>query len=371
MGKKAIVVGGGFAGCTATYMLKQKGFEVILLEGGQFLGGGCRTFFYNGHPYTYGPHHLLVNLDEMYILEYFEKFLKMRELDHRLLTYVEQDRRFYSYPIHMDDIMSMPDMDKILEELGECSEQKAREASNFEEFWINTVGETLYNKYIHHYSEKMWQIKNNRELDEFSYSPKGAAIKKGSKKCFDGVKDIYYPVSLNGYNDYFEMATDGCEVRFGTQVARFELDKKRVFAGGEWIEGDIIINTASIDYVFDYCYGELRYIGREFEKVILPVKYALGPDAHFVHYAGSEPYTRIVEYKKLTGYESDDTLIIIEKPSFKNKLYPYVVKSEIDKAEKYKKLIPNDCYSIGRMGKYQYDNMDIIVKDCLELASKI
>lgn len=369
--KKAVIVGGGFAGCTAAYMLKQKGFEVTLLEGGTFLGGGCRTFFYHGHPYTYGPHHLLVNLTEMHVLEYFEKFLQMRELDPRLLTYVESDDRFYSYPIHIDDIMMMPDKDEILKELDECDEQKAKEALNFEDFWVNTVGQRLYNKYIHSYSEKMWQIKNNKELDEFGYSPKGAAIKKGTKKCFEGVKNIYYPVSLDGYNSYFDAATQGCDVRFNTQVTKFELDKKRVFAGGEWIEGDIVINTASLDSVFDYCYGELKYIGREFDKIILPTEYAFRDEVHFVHYAGDEPYTRIVEYKKMTGYKSKDTLIIIEKPSFKNKLYPFVVKSEMARAEKYKQLIPNDCYSIGRMGKYNYDNMDMIVKDCLELMQGI
>lgn len=369
--KKALILGGGFAGCTAAYMLKNKGFDVTVLEGGHELGGGCRTFFYHRHPYTYGPHHLLVNANEQYVLEYFEKFLQMRELDHRLLTFVEQDHRFYGYPIHQDDIATMPDKDLILKELDACDETAAKKAESFEDFWVNTVGQRLYDKYIHSYSEKMWQVKNNKELDEFGYSPKGAAIKSGSRKCFEGVKNIYYPTSLDGYNDYFEKCVDGCSVLFGAFVDRFELDKKTVYANGQKYEADVIINTVSLDKVFDYQYGELRYIGREFEKIILPVEFALGPDAHFLHYAGSEPYTRIVEYKKMTGYKSADTLLIVEKPSFKNKLYPYIVKSEIDKAEKYKKLIPDNCYSIGRMGKYHYDNMDVIVKDCLELMRGI
>ena len=132
--KKAVIVGGGFAGCTAAYMLKQKGFDVVVLEGSELLGGGCRTFFYHGHPYTFGPHHLLVNLTEMHVLHYFEKFLEMRELDHRLLTYVEDDHKFYSYPIHIDDIKSMPDSEKILKELEDCDEDAAKKADNFEDF---------------------------------------------------------------------------------------------------------------------------------------------------------------------------------------------------------------------------------------------
>ena len=85
---------------------------------------------------------------------------------------------------------------------------------------------------------------------------------------------------------------------------------------------------------------------REFDKIILPTEYAFRDEVHFVHYAGCEPYTRIVEYKKMTGYKSPDTLIIIEKPSFKNKLYPYITKSEIAKADKYKAMMPKECSSI-------------------------
>ena len=65
--KKAIVIGGGFSGCTAAYMLNEKGFNVTIIEGSSQLGGGVRTMSYYGHPYTYGPHHLLCDLNEMYI----------------------------------------------------------------------------------------------------------------------------------------------------------------------------------------------------------------------------------------------------------------------------------------------------------------
>lgn len=369
--KTALIIGGGFAGVTAANMLKEKGFKVTILEGGNKLGGGCRTYFYHGHPYTYGPHHLLINLSELYVLDYFEKYLEIRELDHRLLTFVEQDSKFYGYPIHADDIEVMPDSALIKEQIKNADEAKAKKATNFEDFWVNTVGDRLYDKFIHSYSEKMWQVRNNKELDEFGYSPKGAAIKHGSRTCFEGVKKIMYPTSMDGYNKYFDICVENCEVRYNTFVEKFDLENKRVYANKEWLSADVIINTASLDTVFDYCYGELKYIGREFDKIILPTEFAFRDEVHFVHYAGNEPYTRIVEYKKLTGYESKDTLIIIEKPSFKNKLYPYILKSEIAKANRYKELIPQDCYSIGRMGKYHYDNMDVIVKDCFELMREI
>ena len=73
----------------------------------------------------------------------------------------------------------------------------------------------------------------------------------------------------------------------------------------------------------------------------------------------------------MTGYKSKNTLIGIEYPSNKNKLYPYLTTPEIDRADKYKKLFPEDCYTLGRMGTYHYDNMDIIVKETMKMMEKI
>lgn len=367
--KKAVVVGGGFAGCTISHMLKEKGFEVTIIEATDVLGGGCRTYFYHGHPYTYGPHHLLINVDEMFIWDYFSKFLTLRRLHHHTLTYVSQDNRFYTYPIHEDEIKEMPDSKKIYNELKNRSDAKS--SKDFEEYWINSVGKTLYDKFINTYSKKMWKIENNKYIDEFAFSPKGVALKKGSKECFENEKVIAYPKELDGYNSYFEKCVAKCKVIYNTFVEKFDLSNKRVLVNDKWISGDILINTASIDLVFNYKYGELPYIGRDFLKVILPVERIIPKPYYFIHYAGDEPYTRIVEYKLLTGYKAPDTLIIIEFPSFKNKLYPYIIKSEIEKAKKYLSELPEDVYSIGRLGKYHYDNMDMIVKDCLEIIKKL
>lgn len=370
--KKAIVLGGGFAGCTAANFLKKKGHDVIVIEKSNFLGGGCRTFFYHGHPYTFGPHHLLVNVDESHVYDYYSNYLEFRELEHFNMTYVGEDQRFYTYPIHRDEVDLMPDADVIREELANLPD--SGEAKNFEEYWQWSVGETLYNKFINRYSKKMWGVKNNQSLDEFTFSFKNKredGLKTGSKKCFDGKKRVYYPVNLNGYNDYFDACVEGCEVRLDTELKEFDIPNKRVKVEGEWLQGDVIVNTLSPDMLFDYKYGELPYMGREFIKVILPVE-SVTPDPYFfIHYAGDEEYTRIFEYKRLTGYVSDSTLIVIEKPSRKNKLYPYPVMSEINRAKKYISEMPEGVYSIGRMGNYHYDNMDVVINHCFDLFGGI
>ena len=87
MKKKAIIVGGGFTGCTMAYFLTKKGYNVTIYEGSDVLGGGCRTFFYRGHPYTFGPRHLILKTGDDEALEFFQSFFKLRRIEHYVLTY--------------------------------------------------------------------------------------------------------------------------------------------------------------------------------------------------------------------------------------------------------------------------------------------
>jgi len=367
--KRTLIVGGGFAGCTIAYLLSKEGFDVTIVEEKSVLGGGCRTEFYHGHPYTFGPHHLLIDKDDKITYDFLSQFLTFRELKHHTMTFVAQDRKFYTYPIHKDEISQMVGSEKIYEELD--NRGNVSTSRNFEEYWINSVGQTLYSKFIDSYSKKMWGIKNNREIDDFAFSPKGVALKDGSRQCFEGVKTVLYPIELDGYNRYFDRCVENCNVIFNHKVTNFDLNNKKIKVGGDWLAADIVVNTASLDIVFEYCFGELRYIGRELLKIILPIEQVTPDPYYFIHYAGEEPYTRIVEYKLMTGYKSKETLIGVEFPSNKNKLYPYMIKSEIEKASKYKALFPKDCFTLGRMGKYHYDNMSDVIRDSFGIMDKI
>ena len=117
MKKKLLIIGGGFAGCCAAHMLRDKNFDVHIIESSNFLGGGVRTFWYGGHPYTYGPRHFLTENEKWY--SYLNELIPMRDIskDHQNLTYVESDKSFWSYPPNMSDIQKMSDKDKILNEL--------------------------------------------------------------------------------------------------------------------------------------------------------------------------------------------------------------------------------------------------------------
>lgn len=377
--KTALILGGGFTGCAAAHQLMlMGGWQVTLVEAAPFLGAGNRTMFYGGHPYTFGPRHFLT--PKPHLFEFLNSYVPMRRCaDHEFLTYIERDHSFYGYPIHQDDIDVMPDREQIAaerralneeaiamlppaqratmneEELRRCN--GASTARNFEEYWIRSIGQTLYGKFVDGYSKKMWMIDDNRLIDDFTWSPKGVTIKEGARACWDTAISAY-PVALTGYDAYFDIATEGVEVRLSTKVEAYDIPSKTVRLDGETKRFDVIVNTISPDILFDHCYGELPYVGRELLKIVLPIEFALPQNVYFVYYANQEPFTRLTEYKKFTKYQSNTTLVTLEIPSKKNKLYPLPFESQKAIAQKYFDMMPDGVFSIGRAGSYLY-NVDI------------
>ena len=372
--KKALIIGGGFGGCSSAHQLELLGgWDVTLVEAAPFLGGGCKTLWYGGHPYTFGPRHFLTQ--DIPIFDYLNKYCPLRRCaEHEFLTYVEQDAQFYTYPIHMDDVDRMPEKDQIHKELVEAKKlQGSIEAQNFEDFWLKAIGQTLYSKFIDGYSKKMWMLDDNTSMDDFSWSPKGVTLKEGERAAWDTAISAY-PYAANGYDDYFDIATANATVMLSTRIEQYDLPAKTVVLNGEKKTYDVIFNTLSPDFVMDYQHGDLQYIGRDFMKFVLPVAHAFPKDVYFLYYAGNEPFTRLVEYKQFTrqNYESESTIICLEIPSKNGKYYPLPISSEYAKAQKYFDDMPDGVFSIGRAGSFQYRvDVDDTIRQAIDAAESL
>jgi len=368
MVKTATIIGGGFAGCTWAHILANKGWQVTLIECTSRMGGGCQTLYYGGHPYTFGPRHLFTSHESVF--NFLHERVPQRRLNHYLLTYVERDGQFYSYPLHADDIPLMPDKEKIDQELRERPHPST--ARNFEEYWIYSVGATLYDKFVKNYSKKMWQIESNTALTDFKFDGKGVQLRTGTKEVRPEFF-ISYPISLRAWDDYFDICvnTPGVTVWMDCQIEAFDVQKAAVKVQGEWIKSDVLVSSLSPDILFDFEYGELQYIGRDFIKLVLPVEQVIPDPTFFLHYANDEVFTRVVEYKKLTGYKSPTTLLGMEIPSFSNKLYPYPIKEQQDIADRYRKEMPENVFSVGRMGNYRYYDIGMIVDEALRFTTDL
>lgn len=365
---KVLIIGGGFAGCIAGQMLSEKGHKVTVVERSNVLGGTCRTFWYGGHPYTLGPRHFLTRREDVF--EFLNKSCPMRRYDHghEFLTYVERDHRFYHFPIHRDEVDEMPDSANILDELSKVPGPEG--ARNLEEYWMMSVGKTLYDKFVNSYSKKMWGIESNAEITDFGFTPKGVALKTGSKAAWDDAISGF-PIAANGYDDYFPVATKDCDVRLNTNIEDYDLEKHRVKIDGEWHAYDIIISTISPEIVMKDAYGPLRWMGRDFLKLVLPMEWCFPKEIYFLYYANQEPFTRIVEYKKFYLYDSPTTLIGIEIPSFRNKLYPFPMKKDQEIHQKYMDALPENVYFIGRNGSYRYLDVGLIIEQCFRVFKDV
>lgn len=367
--RTALIIGGGFAGCASAHQLALLGgWEVTLVEAAPFLGAGVRTKWYGGHPFTFGPRHFLTRDERLF--DFLNHYVPLRRLSHLFHTYVEVDGQFYNFPIHHDDIARMPDRDKIYRELAETEQGKS--AGNLEEYWVQSVGKTLYGKFAKDYNQKMWLTEDNRIIDANipEWTSKGSLIYEGKTKNFPDHISAY-PYASNGYDDYFDIATANARVLLSTRIERYSIHQKAIWLDGEQFTFDTIINTISPDILFDYCYGELPYVGLDFHPIVLPMAQCFPDDVFFLYYSGKEKFKRLVEYKKFTMHKSPTTLIGIEFPSLNGKYYPMPIKAEQARAQRYIAEMPDGVFSIGRAGSYRYIDIDDCIAQAMEVAEKL
>lgn len=363
---KILVLGAGFSGATVAYLCARKGHKVTVLESNEYPGGGCRTLFYSGHPYTLGPRVFYTRDEEIY--KHMVSLVKLRTFYTKTWTYVEADKKLYHYPIQKEDLKLMPDYDVIQKELEE-RKNKTPSVENFEAYWIDAIGPSLYAKFVDLYSKKMWGVDSNKELvADFKWVNRGRPIRDGDDRLY-GDQFQGYPEDINGYNSYFTQSLKDCEVIYNCLIKNIDPSARTVKTSIGEFTGDIIINTIHVDSLFGYQFGELRYCGRDFLKVVIPIEYALPENVTWIHYSGTEPYTRLTEFKKITNYRFPYTLLGIEMPSDRNRLYPIQSPLELKKYERYKTLFPKNFYSIGRLGTFKYKGIEDAISEAIYLAN--
>lgn len=369
--KKVLIIGGGFAGCSSAEIIsKIPNTKIHLIEKGNILGAGVRTSFKGGHPYTFGPRHFLTKDIRAY--NYLSKFLKLRDVSyHKFISYIESDDNFYTYPLNVKDLEKMPDKKKIKKEIKLA--KGVAKSKNLEEFWIRSIGKTLFSKTIEEYNKKMWQVDSCKKIDTFKWSPKGHTLKKGNAAAFHDWISMY-PTEKDGYNKYFDLIPNikNVKIHYKSKLNSIDFKKRIAVVNNKRIEFDILINTISPDTLFNNKFGELEFIGRDLHTFVLPCEFAFPKDVFFVYFPNKEKFTRLVEYKKFTGYKSKHTIIGMEIPNKNGKYYPVPFKKEQKKAQKYFDLMPIWTYTIGRAGTYRYEvDIDDCILQSLEIGNQI
>ncbi len=356
-----LIVGAGFSGSViAERLASQSGKKVLVVDRRNHIGGNAYDCYDNAGILThkYGPHIFHTNSREVF--EYLSQFTEWRSYQHRVLASV--DGQLVPIPINLDTINKLYGLNlnsfQVEEFFAKVAEPKEY-IRNSEDVVVSKVGRELYEKFFRNYTRKQWGL-DPSELDKSVI----ARIPTRTNRDSRYFTDTYQAMPLFGYTRMFErmLAHPNIKIMLNT-------DYREVVRAIPCRE---TIYTGPIDEYFDCRYGKLPYRSLEFkhETHHMPV-YQLAP---VVNYPNEYLYTRITEFKYLTGQEHPKTSIVYEFPRSEGDPYypvPRPENSEIYK--KYKALADATAgvYFVGRLATYKYYNMDQVVAQALTVYSQI
>ena len=356
-----LIVGAGFAGSVlAERLANGLGKKVLICDSRPHIGGNAYDF-YNDEGiliHKYGPHIFHTNSAD--IFEYLSRFTEWREYQHRVLASVDGMR--VPIPINLDTINKLYGLRLNASEVTDFFE-KAREPREHiktsEDVVINSVGRELYEKFFKGYTNKQWGL-DPSELDATVTS----RVPTRSNRDDRYFTDMYQAMPRYGYTRMFEKMLDSPNIQIMLNADYQELKDE--------IRHKELIYTGPIDAFFDYCYGKLPYRSLEFKHETHDTE--TFQEAPVINYPNDQAYTRVTEFKYLTGQKHQKTAIVYEFPKAEgDPYYPIPRPENTELCRKYQALANarDDVRFVGRLATYKYYNMDQIVGQALTVYSKM
>jgi UDP-galactopyranose mutase len=356
-----LIVGAGFAGSVlAERLAAGSGKRVLICDRRPHIGGNAYDHYDDAGilVHKYGPHIFHTNSQEVF--EYLSRFTEWRQYQHRVLAHV--DGHCVPIPINLDTINQLYGLSLTSFEVEEFFRKVAEpraEIRTSEDVVVSKVGRELYEKFFRNYTRKQWGI-DPSELD----ASVTARVPTRTNRDDRYFTDSYQAMPKHGYTRMFERMLDHPNIKVMLNTDYTE------------IEGIIpyreMIYTGPVDAYFNYCYGHLPYRSLEFKHETHDVD--VFQPAPVVNYPNEHLYTRVTEFKYLTGQEHRKTSIVYEFPRGEgDPYYPVPRPENAALYAKYKALAdttPN-VHFVGRLATYRYYNMDQIVAQALTLYTKM
>jgi UDP-galactopyranose mutase len=355
-----LIVGAGLSGAVLAERLAQEEKKVLIVDKRNHIGGNTFDYFNSEGVlvHKYGPHIFHTNSPDVF--NYLGKFTEWRPYEHRVLASV--DGLMVPIPINMNTINTLYGLNLSCDEVSNFLISKAEKKDRIvtsEDVVLSHVGKDLYEKFFKGYTRKQWGM-DPSELD----ASVAARIPTRSNRDNRYFTDTYQAMPLHGYTKMFEKMLDHPNISIMLNTDYKDLEK--------WIPYNKMIYTGPIDYFFNHCYGHLPYRSIEFKfKTFEQETYQ---PTGTVNYPNDQAYTRITEFKYLTGQKHNKTTVVFEYPKAEGD--PYYPVPRPENAELYKKYqllaqtTPNVYFS-GRLATYKYYNMDQVVAQSLTLFKKI
>lgn len=360
-----LIVGAGLFGAVFARQMKEKGKKCLVIDRRNHIAGNIYTQAREDiQVHMYGPH--IFHTDNEMVWNYMNRFTTFNHFIYSPLANYKGE--LYNLPFNMNTfykmwgVMSPKEAKAIIEkQILECS---INNPQNLEEQALTLVGSDIFNKLVKGYTEKQW----GRPCTELP-----AFIMRR------------LPLRFTFNNNYFNHPYQGIPIDGYTQMVKNMLDGIDVQLNEDYLEhrehftnlSQKIVYTGTIDEYYGYCYGELEYRSLRFEHEILDMTNYQGVAG--MNYTDSETsFTRIIEHKhfEYDRGNSKKTIITREYPAEWKKgdqpFYPINDYHNTCLYERYKKLADDDKNVIfgGRLGLYQYFDMDKVILKALEMSEK-
>lgn len=364
-----LIVGAGLFGAVFAHEAIKKGKKVLVIDKRSHIGGNCYTKEIEGiQVHQYGAH--IFHTSNQTVWNYINQFADFNRFTNAPIANYKGE--LFHLPFNMNTFYQMwgvitPEeaKNKIAAQIKEAGITAPK---NLEEQAICLVGKDIYEKLVKGYTEKQWGKKAS-ELPAFIIR------RLPVRFTYDDnyFNDTWQGIPIGGYTQIIEKMLRGAQLQLNVDF----LQQKK-----EYLDiADHVIYTGMIDEYYEYCFGELEYRSLRFQTEVVQKENFQGNAV--MNYTEYEiPHTRIIEHKHFEFGCSNDkvnpwTVITREYPATWNKgdepYYPVNNEHNNQRYDTYKKLSEKEEKIIfgGRLGFYQYFDMDQIIARSLELSQNI
>lgn len=375
----SVIIGAGIAGSVAARELAEAGRNVLVLEQRDHIGGNCYDEL-DEHGiliHKYGPH--IFHTKEQKAYDYLSRFTQWYEFGHEVVANVHGT--LIPVPFNLNTLHMVYEKEKadalekkLTEAFGMESRVPILKLREHEDPEIRQIADYVYENIFLHYTMKQWG-QTPEEIDP-AVTGRVPVLISYDNRYF---QEPYQGMPLHGYTAMFEAMLDhpGIKVETGVDArSRVSFGERQVFLDGELFGGEVIY-TGPLDELFGCRFGRLPYRSLNFDFEYFPQEDFQGHSV--VNYTVSEDFTRITEFKYLTGQKAEGTTIVREYPfaytGAEGEIPYYSIANEANQKlyGQYRALleeIPN-VWLLGRLAEYKYYNIDAMVMKALELTEQM
>ena len=359
-----LIVGAGLYGAVMAHELHQRGKKCLVIDRRDHIAGNIYCEDIEGiHVHKYGAH--IFHTSDKKIWDYMNQFAEFNHyINSPVAVYKDE---LYNLPFNMNTFSKMWGI-RTPQEVKDMIARQVEEAGitepkNLEEQCLSLVGRDVFEKLVKGYTEKQWG-RDCKDLPSFIIR------RLPVRFTYDNnyFNDRYQGIPIGGYTAIVERMLEGIEVRTNMDFFQFREEHPDI--------AEKIIFTGMIDEYFGYQLGALEYRSVRFETEVLDCENYQGNAV--VNYTEKEvPYTRIIEHKHFEFGKQEKTVISREYSSeWQVGMEPYYPVNDVKNSElyaKYKKLAETEENVIfgGRLGSYQYYDMDKVVGAALQKLEEI